>query len=77
VDSTWQRRAEQWRRFSDWEARRLHEAPTGIQDALAWMAAAHDLALRCDPGWGSGLDVEHARHIGRVRVALARMALPA
>ena len=76
MSTTWRQRAEQWRRFSDWEARRLREAPPDLGEALAWMDAAYDLARRSSPGWASGLDLEHARHIGLVRAALARMRLP-
>jgi hypothetical protein len=77
MGTTWQGRAEQWRRFSAWEDRRLRDAPPELGETLVWMAEAYDLARRASQGWGSGLDLEHTRQIGLARAALARMKLPA
>lgn len=76
MSAIWQQRAEQWRRFSAWEAARLREAPPSLEEALAWMSDAYDLAKRSDPDWGSSLDLEHVRHIQRMRAALSLMKLP-
>jgi hypothetical protein len=73
VDTAWQLRAEQWRRFADWEAGQLRAVPSDFTRALAWMAQAHELARRHSPGWAEALDLEHVRSIGQVRAALARM----
>jgi hypothetical protein len=77
MGTTWQAREAQWRRFAEWEARRLREAPIELGETLTWMGEAFDLARRSDPSWSAGLDLDHVREIGRVRAALARMRLPA
>ncbi len=77
MSTTWQQRAEQWRRFAHWEARRLREDPPELAESLRWMAAAYEVARQSSPGWVEGDPRARAAHIASVRAALARMVLPA
>ena len=77
MGTTWQERAEQWRRFTSWESEQERTAARDFGRTLGWMADAYELARHSSPGWAQGIDHEHVRHLGRVRVALARLRLPA
>ena len=74
MDSAWQDRREQWRRFSEWEDSELRRLPYDYRMALGWMSEAWELAERADPAWGSPDEAErHWKELAQVREALSKL----
>ena len=74
MDSAWQDRREQWRKFSEWEGSELRRLPDDYPTALGWMSEAWELAERADPAWGSREESErHWKELAQMRQALSKL----